>query len=1153
MEISALEFLQSTKKCAVKILRLEVEGKIAIKFRITLTGLFGHQTTESELNMADSVKSFTVAFRPLLLSDNIEEKFDEIVNELVERTLDFDEGISGWMLLSYIFIDIECIKFDPLRANGYFELPAKLAAKKAVINVMNENNKCFVYAVLASKYHEKFSTRLNLPETYDRKFKDLNLNGIDFPMKVNDISKFERQNPEYSVNVYFLDYDRESSVTGPLYVTKEVKRFHSDLLFMDNGVRTHYACITSLSRLVGASQLNSRCTTFFCKLCLSNFSSEFKFLEHETIGCEQIKVEMPSEGENEIVFKNFAAKQRHPFVISADIECLLIDVQNTDDEDECGGTTNSDLNENVSYTRIKQRHVPFSYAYNISSDIITDDDFLNGIRLFQGERCMKHFVASLIRDVNYLTDRYLNNILPKEVNPQRESEVACEKICSICGDEFKSFEPWVVDHCHLTMKIRGKAHNKCNLAYRTPRFVPVFFHNGSKYDTHLVIMELAKTKLPLKCIPENKETYISFSVNLPKRRNHEKKSEVEIRFLDSFRFMPSSLSSLAKSLGRCESLEEFQRNEFPSVDLKDRKQPCPYEVFNSFEVLRSNVFPAKDAFFNKLTNEPISDEDYDHALNVFNHLEDKTLGGYSNLYLKCDVLLLSDCLKNFRNSIYNHLSLDPVFFYTSAALSFNSMLLHLEGRKINLISDQSMVKLLRDNIRGGISCSMLRFSEANNKYLPNYDPSKESVFNMYYDINGLYGFIMSDCPLPHSDFKFIEDRERQDEILQSIMNHPADDPKGYILQCDFDYSSDLHDSQNELPYLVEHKKIGRCVKLVPNLNNKRNYLCHYRNFQQAIKVGGLKLIKVHRIIEFSQSRWLRPYIKMCQELRKASSDEFNKYLWKLLQNIIFGKMIQGMDDRNVKLITSWMLDGLGCPNDARKLVSNPRFKSYSIFSEDFVAIEMRKTSLKYNRPTIVGFSILELSKFHMYEYYYSFFKKELGSSCIAAYIDTDSYILQVKGHDIYDFMKLHADRFDTSNYPNENVFNIIPANKKVPGILKDEGAGVPLNRFICLKAKCYIVEFMHADGTTSLIKKAKSVSMSASKYFEFVHYHDVWRKKNEMYAKMYQIRSKNHIISTILMNKKSLSQDDDKRYILSDNIHTLAWGHFKIPPTSENS
>lgn len=95
---------------------------------------------------------------------------------------------------------------------------------------------------------------------------------------------------------------------------------------------------------------------------------------------------------------------------------------------------------------------------------------------------MSHFVQSLFWDVNYLTDRYLN-VLPRELNPQRENEVACEKICSICGKEFGSFEPWVVDHCHLSMKIRGEAHYKCNLAYRTPRFIPLFFHNGPKYDT----------------------------------------------------------------------------------------------------------------------------------------------------------------------------------------------------------------------------------------------------------------------------------------------------------------------------------------------------------------------------------------------------------------------------------------------------------------------------------------------------------------------------------------------------------------------------------------------------------------------------------------------------------------------------------------------
>jgi hypothetical protein len=148
----------------------------------------------------------------------------------------------------------------------------------------------------------------------------------------------------------------------------------------------------------------------------------------------------------------------------------------------------------------------------------------------------------------------------------------------------------------------------------------------------------------------------------------------------------------------------------------------------------------------------------------------------------------------------------------------------------------------------------------------------------------------------------------------------------------------------------------------------------------------------------------------------------------------------------------------------------------------------------------------------------------------------------VVDQDIYEIMKQYPQYFDTSEMDPKNSFGLLLRNKKVTGLFKDEGKGKVCSRFICLRPKAYVVEFEDDD----LIRKLKSVSKRVTRTLEFQDYYKVFSEKTTLYSKMIRIVSKDHQIFTVEVNKKSMSGDDDKRFILEDGIQTLAWGHKDI-------
>lgn len=228
----------------------------------------------------------------------------------------------------------------------------------------------------------------------------------------------------------------------------------------------------------------------------------------------------------------------------------------------------------------------------------------------------------------------------------------------------------------------------------------------------------------------------------------------------------------------------------------------------------------------------------------------------------------------------------------------------------------------------------------------------------------------------------------------------------------------------------------------------------------------------------------------------------------------------------------------------KNMVADPAFKKLTIFNENFVAVEMEPTKVHMNKPSFIGSAILDISKLTMVKFHYDFIIPEYGDKCELLYTDTDSFIYMFSGiDDIYADIKTHINKFDTSDYPRDNVYGIPLVNKKVPGLMKDENNGVPMSEFVGLRAKMYSTRVNNQDA----LKKAKGVKRYVlKKTITFADYYRCIIQNCTISRPQNSIRSKMHNVYTITQNKIALSPYDNKRCILENNIDTLPWGHYSI-------
>ncbi|XP_055306011.1 uncharacterized protein LOC129570437 [Sitodiplosis mosellana] len=827
-EISSIHELHNMVKSSTTLVA-EFEKKILNANEKNVPGP-STSTSASESNTTEETIKQTLYFTSrtvtIALGVDWRQHFKQyVIDELKESVENTAIQGSGFTLAQIIKLNVQVSSLKPLNGGSYFEAPKKLMRRGAIINVKNNDNMCFKWAILSCLHNDKVNHMPNRVNHYIPYENELNFNNIDFPVCLKDIDKFEQQNENISINVYH--YDDRTDLVSTLRVSNNVKEKHIHLLMLTNSsrvntdgatstagkvkimlesnqVKTHYCWIKSLNRLIDHQLNNHQHKYFICDRCL-NYFEEKKDLERHYGKCQnECHIEMPTKDNNIIKFENHQKQLKAPFIIYADTEAYLKQLS-----EEERNRVFSETSSTVAY----QEHKVYSVGYYFKCEY---DDSLShyktsGIKA----NCIEWFINELHCIANFV-EKQLNKNEPMKEMDWDEAFIFSdpESVCSICGLQFNPSETRVRDHCHFTGKFRGPAHVNCNLKYKESREIPIIMHNLSGYDAHLFIKQLAtQMEGDVNIIPNNSEQYISFSkvVDDGIKQRSERKDKIKLKFLDSCRFMHESLAQLASLIPtekKCILYKEFRKEYSPELlCMLERKGVFPYDYVDSFQRLKETALPWKEQFYSKLYNEHIDDDEYDFAREIWNKFGIKTLGEYSELYLKTDVLLLADVFENFRDMCHEIYNLDPAHYYTAPGLSFDAMLKYTKVN-IELLTDIDMLLFVERGIRGGITQCNKRYVEANNKYMKEgYDPSKKTNYLMYLDANNLYGYAMCQ-PLPIGEYKWADfDLSNIENMKKIIEDLPDDSDTGYIFEVDLDYPDYIHNEHNDFPFCAERMKL----------------------------------------------------------------------------------------------------------------------------------------------------------------------------------------------------------------------------------------------------------------------------------------------------------------------------------------------------------
>ena len=1103
-------------KEGLKKIRSTVKYKISqlqnIKFQLSLQVELKRWKDNELLKIQPWFNSKVVS---VIGKNSIRDLLLNVFEHIIQGYDTFLEHGSGWTFHQLLSLKLSVAKYQPLKGGcTSHKLPKVISRKHACLTVNCDNNKCFLYAVLAHLYPCK--SHPEKPNNYEPFIDNLNLKNVQFPVNVKDISKFEALN-QVSINVFGY-----SAVPYPIYVSKNIvdhESKHIDLLYFNK----HYYLIKNLSRFIGSSFKQHSYKKFICRFCLSNYSSKQKLSQHMQYCLKKCqRYSMPSKGSH-LSFTNHRAQFRSPFVIYYDFECLL----------------KGDVPKNDKSKVVKEKvHVPIAFS---AKRVCTEPKHNSNLYTYVGLDCLKVFVKFLQdqhSEIQRITFTEYNDIKWTKWNLRRFNN---RKTCQICKSAFSSSNRKCADHDHLSGKYRMALCNRCNLTYASvPSKIPCIAHNCMNYDMQLLISELGRIaknkKYQLKVIAKNKERFHAVYFH-------------QYIFIDSFAFLPTSLSKLVNSLFT-KGVDEFKHTKLyagNNIDLFLRKGVFCYDFLDSVQKLTYPKLPRIEDFYDSLNDTKAKKEDYDHAKKVWETFKCTTLEQYMVKYLESDVLLLVDVFEAFRGMAYQSYNLEATKYLSLPHFGMDAAL-KMSNIKLELLTSIDMYNFISQGVRGGISSIMHRYAKANNPRLYDYHPNEPESYIMYFDCTNLYGYAMTQY-LPFSNFHWLSEKEMSNLKIKSI---PDKGCVGYILEVDLEYPECLHDLHNDYPVAPEKMSIPPDdwspwmtktasnlgipskkgpEKLILSVRDKHRYILHFRNLKLYLQLG-LRLGKIHKVLAFDQKPWMDSFIQFNTEKRKQAKTSFEQDFWKLLCNSAYGKLLEDVRKRvDIRLVT-----------DNKKFVtltSKPNFHTFQIINKRLVAMQLMKTQILLNKPIYAGFAVLELSKVQMYSFHYKFIKSLYGENAVLLFTDTDSLCYIIYSKNIYNDIRNNLRYFDTSNYAKQSLL-YSEQNKKKIGTFKDEYGGISPSAFVGLRSKMYALKTEEGCNT----KKAKGLKKQITDNISFEDYVETLEASHLKKHNFCAIRSIKHTIYSTKERKTGLSPWDDKRFVLADGIKTLAFGHY---------
>ena len=901
---------------------------------------------------------------------------------------------SGWRFDKIISMTLYFYKTNEMNGSNYIKIPLR---SNSILNIENNDKYCFLWSILPY-LHPCTINHPNRVSNYKQYFNELNINGFDFTkgFRCSDVHKLNDLN-NLSVNIFELNFYRDQNQWGHKLIPIEVGKINSDRIIDLAIYKNHYVLIKKLDVFLGDHNKK-----YNCRRCLSSYTSENMLMKHKQKCGDDNITTIKTSNESHLRWKNHFHKNPLYFRIYADFEA-----DNEKDNSSIGNKTTNIYKQN-----------PVLNGYHIVSELedVLKSDYYKSLLGYDN---VDWFVDEVIKLENKMAFYFKKT--KKEINMKDEvdEDYRNDNVCRFCEKEILSDK--VRDHCHLTGKYRGPAHSKCNInvTQKQSNFIPFIFHNFSNYDCHMFSKKLVdkkNDKVIFDIIPKTNEEYISVTYGC-------------IRFIDSYRFQSSSLDSLVRALvgnsdkrlkdfkdeifdndeilnivskieknyteeilnleendrtikslkkyypEEIENLEEVLLNYMGENDLKILKRgfpdkwkyliknlAYPYEYFNSIDDYQKPVNNLKkEHFLSKLKNKCPDNEEIQRTMDIIERFNIKNGEELTEIYLKSDVLLRTCVIENFLEISINQFDINPLFCVSLPGYTWQCGLKYT-GIKLQTLQDKDKILLLENNIRGGISSVM------GDRYVK----SDENGKVLYIDANNLYGHSMSE-PLPYDEIKFDNNVE-----LEEILNTPDDSDIGYFIEVDLNYPDSIKEKTKNFPFAPINKKYNpdnfndymkeirpdtyvQSSKLLCDWSDKKNYLVHYRMLKFYVR-HGMTVDKVHDIISFRQSRWLERYINFNTQKRNQAVNDFEKDFYKLLNNAFFGKTMENVRTRlKIKFIKKD--DYREIIKHQFKLTFNGIHKSY----ENCDSYTHKQNEVLIDEPIYLGFTVLEISKLHMYE------------------------------------------------------------------------------------------------------------------------------------------------------------------------------------------
>ena len=584
--------------------------------------------------------------------------------------------------------------------------------------------------------------------------------------------------------------------------------------------------------------------------------------------------------------------------------------------------------------------------------------------------------------------------------------------------------------------------------------------------------------------------------------------------------------------------------------------------------LKETSLPPINEFYSSLTDSNTTTSNYQHAQDVWDKTNCSNLKDYVNVYLNLDVALLADIYLQWRSVLLELFDLDCLYFLTLSPYAIEAMYYKC-GVKLDSISDPNLYHMINSNIRGGLCSVDKRHVVANNVHTnPNFDcQSTESNYLLYIGFNSLYPSVMSKFKLPMGDFVKLNEMELNTFKNHDITNIDTEGNTGYYIYCDIKpVKPDIIEKTDPYPLLIspmniqDHHISGYSKHLLneknlklPKPNTKlvahhcgvQNYLITLPLLQFLIR-NGVEIGKIHKVIKFKQSFYLKQFIDGNIKMRASASNPFIKNALKLINNSVYGRTL--LNPLNYATQAKICHD----QNESSMLKSfnKPTFRKVDIINNDRFLVTHNRSSVKASSPIYVGFSIRDHVKLFMYKFWYSTIVPTYGEKVEFVYSDTDSFIINLKTEDITkEISGPLAEHLDLSNFPSDHPLYNSKCKGEL-GKLKIETAPHHMKEFICLKPKAYTYTTTKDDQVSN--NTLKGIPGHIRKGLTLATYEECLYSNTRFSKDIFNLRFYNKHMSLTKNSKVILSCFEDKRYYIN-NLESYGYCHPKIPKNNITS